>query len=386
MTKRDYYQVLGLAKGASADDIKKAYRKLAMKYHPDQNQDNKDAEAKFKEISEAYEVLKDEQKRAAYDRFGHQAFAQGGMGGSGGSRGGHRGQAGFNGQFQDIFGDFFSEMMGGQAGSSQKRSGEVRGSDLKYNVSISLEEAFAGVDKNISFTSAVKCSPCKGSGSADVSSSGANTCQTCGGRGVTRVQQGFFAVEQTCYSCQGSGQIIKNPCKKCNGAGRYNENRTLLVNIPAGVEEGTRIRLASEGEAGGRGGGSGDLYIFVSILTHPIFKTEGASLHCKLPVSFVMATLGGELEVPTIEGGKIKLKIPAGTQNGDRLKIKDKGMSKYKSSTRGDMYAHIHVEIPKTLTKRQKELLEELDKEFSNTSSGDKGFFEKMKNLWSSEE
>jgi molecular chaperone DnaJ len=377
MTKRDYYQVLGLAKGASADDIKKAYRKLAMKYHPDQNKDNKEAEAKFKEISEAYEILKDDQKRAAYDRFGHQAFAQGGMGG--GSRQG----AGFNNsQFQDIFGDFFSEFMGGQANGG-RRSNEVRGSDLKYNISISLEEAFKGLDKNISFTSAVKCSPCNGMGSAD--NGGANTCQTCAGRGVTRVQQGFFAVEQTCYSCKGSGQIIKNPCKKCQGAGRYNESRTLLVNIPAGVEDGTRIRLTAEGEAGSRGGSNGDLYIFVAITTHSIFKVEGADLHCRLPVSFTMAALGGEVEVPAIEGGVLKLKIPAGTQNGDRLKLKDKGMSKYKSSNRGDMYAHIYAEIPKNLTKRQKELLEELDQEFGKANTNDKSFFEKMKNLWTRE-
>lgn len=381
MTKRDYYEVLGLAKGASADDIKKAYRKLAMKYHPDQNQNNKDAEKHFKEVSEAYEVLKDDQKRAAYDRFGHQAFAQGGMGGGG--RGQPQGGGtGFNAQFQDIFGDFFSEMMGGQGGG-QRRSGEVRGSDLKYNISISLEEAFKGLDKNISFTSAVKCSPCNGTGSGD--NSGVNTCATCGGRGVTRTQQGFFAVENTCHSCQGSGQIIKNPCKKCHGAGRYNESRTLLVNIPAGVEEGTRIRLTGEGEAGARGGASGDLYIFVSVTTHQIFRVEGSHLHCRLPISFTMAILGGEVEIPAIEGGKIKIKIPTGSQNGDRLRVKDKGMSKYKSSLRGDMYAHIHIEVPKQLTKRQRELLEELDKEFGNTDSNDKSFFDKMKNLWTKE-
>lgn len=379
MTKRDYYEVLGLAKGASADDIKKAYRKLAMKYHPDQNQNNKDAEKHFKEVSEAYEVLKDDQKRAAYDRFGHQAFAQGGAGRGGQQQGNG---AGFNAQFQDIFGDFFSEMMGGQGGG-QRRSGEVRGSDLKYNISISLEEAFKGLDKNIAFTSAVKCSPCSGTGSGD--SSGVNTCATCGGRGVTRVQQGFFAVENTCHSCQGSGQIIKNPCKKCHGAGRYNENRTLLVNIPAGVEEGTRIRLAGEGEAGARGGSSGDLYIFVSVLAHQIFRVEGSHLHCRLPIGFTMAILGGEVEVPAIEGGKIKIKIPAGSQNGDRLRIKDKGMSKYKSSVRGDIYAHIHIEVPKHLTKRQRELLEDLDKEFGHGDNSDKSFFDKMKNLWTKE-
>ncbi len=372
MSKRDYYEVLELKKGASADEIKKSYRKLAMKYHPDQNPNNKEAEKKFKELAEAYEILKDDQKRAAYDQLGHQAFEGGRSGGS------HQG--GFN-QQHDIFGDFFNEFMGGGGGRrSAHRSPEVRGSDLKYNISISLEEAFTGIEKNISFSTAIKCSPCAGKGTTD--SNGFSSCHACGGHGVTRVQQGFFAMEQTCNHCSGSGKIIKNPCKKCHGHGRYNEKKSLKVSIPAGIEDSTRIRLSGEGEAGARGGTSGDLYIFVNVVSHPIFKVEGSDLHCKLPIGFTMAALGGDIEVPVIEGGVVKLKIPKGTQNGDRLKIRDKGMSKVRSSNRGDMIAHIFVEVPKTLTTKAQTLLEELDKELSMHNNTETGFFDKMKNLW----
>jgi molecular chaperone DnaJ len=372
MSKRDYYEVLGIQKTASSDEIKKAYRKLAMKYHPDQNPNDKAAEKNFKEAAEAYEVLKDEQKRSAYDRFGHNAFAQGGMGQ------GHSSQAGGHQNMHDIFGDFFNDFMGANRGRA--RTTETRGSDLKYNISVSLEEAFKGADKTISFSTSIKCDPCSGKGSSN--NSGFSSCATCAGRGSVRMQQGFFVVEQTCHACQGVGQIIKNPCTKCQGTGRYANTKSLLVNIPAGIEDGTRIRLTGEGEAGMRGGTTGDLYIFISVASHPIFKVEGAHLHCRLPVNFVMAILGGEIEVPAIEGGKLKLKIPPGTQNGDKLKIREKGMSKVRSSSRGDMYAHIHVEIPKHLTNRQRELLSELDKEFGNTPTNDKSFFDKMKNLW----
>ena len=373
MSKRDYYEVLELKKGASPEEIKKSYRKLAMKYHPDQNPNNKEAEKKFKELSEAYEILKDPQKRAAYDQLGHRAFE--------GGRGGYHQQSGFNGGAHDLFGDFFNEFMGGQRGR-QTRSTEVRGSDLKYNISISLEEAFTGTEKNISFSTAIKCEPCHGKGTND--SSGFSNCSTCHGHGAIRIQQGFFAMEQTCSNCNGSGKIIKNPCKKCHGNGRYNEKKSLKVNIPAGIEDSTRIRLSGEGEAGMRGGGNGDLYIFVNVVSHPIFKVEGSDLHCKLPISFTMAILGGDIEVPVIEGGKVKLKIPQGTQSGDRLKIRDKGMSRVRSSSRGDMIAHIVVEIPKNLTPKAQSLIEELDKEFSiHNNSTEKGFFDKMKNLWS---
>ena len=374
MSKRDYYEVLGVPKTASADEIKKSYRKLAMKYHPDQNPDNKDAEQKFKEAAEAYEVLKDDQKKAAYDRFGHNAFGQGGMGGGGGGY-----QHADHGQnVHDIFGDFFNDFMGGQRNA--KRSTEVRGSDLKYNISISLENAFTGIEKSISFPTFMKCDGCHGSGSAG--SEGYVTCHTCSGRGSTRVQQGFFAIEQTCYSCQGLGKTIKNPCKKCNGHGRAENKKSLIVSIPAGIESGSRIRLAGEGEAGMRGGSSGDLYIFVNIEENAIFKTEGANLHCHVPIPVTMAIIGGEIEIPSIDGAKIKLKVPEGTQNGTKLRVREKGMSKVRTSARGDLYAHIHVEIPKTLTAKQKELVTELDKEFGAANTSDKSFFDKMKNLW----
>ncbi|MES2215316.1 MAG: molecular chaperone DnaJ [Pseudomonadota bacterium] len=377
MSKRDYYEVLGIAKGASAEDIKKAYRKLAMKYHPDQNPNDKSAEKNFKEAAEAYEILKDEQKRSAYDRFGHNAFAQGGMGQQY-QRSAHQGHQ----SAHDIFGDFFNDFMG--AGRGGQRSPETKGSDLKYNISVTLEEAFHGLDKKISFSTAIKCEPCSGKGSSD--NEGFTNCATCAGRGNVRMQQGFFVVEQACYTCQGLGKIIKNPCKKCQGTGRHENTKSLLVNIPSGIEDGTRIRLTGEGEAGMRGGNAGDLYIFVSVSSHPIFRVEGADLHCRLPVGFIMAVLGGEIEIPAIEGGKINLKIPAGTQNGNKLKVKGKGMSKVRSTHRGDLYAHVYVELPQNITSRQRELLVELDQEFGNTSTSDKSFFDKMKNLWKREE
>jgi len=375
MSSKDYYQILGVTKSSNAAEIKKAYHKLAMQHHPDRNANDPQAEKKFKEISAAYEVLKDEQKKAAYDRYGHDTFQN--MASSGG--GGRPNNGGFQGDINDIFGDFFGDFMGG--GRRQRSSTKVKGSDLKYNVTISLEEAFKGTEKNISFTSEVKCGTCNGSGSEGVSKM--SNCDSCGGHGVIRKQQGFFTVEQTCGKCQGAGQIIKNPCKKCHGNGRYQQHRNLLVNIPAGVEDGTRIRLTGEGEAGMREGNSGDLYIFIAIKPHDLYKVEGINLHCRLPISFAKAALGGEVEVPDIEGGRVKLKIPAGTQNGDQLKLKAKGMSKVRSSIRGDMLAHIHIETPKNLTKKQKELLEVLDKELGGDKEDEAGFFDKMKSLWS---
>ncbi|MCC8417698.1 MAG: molecular chaperone DnaJ [Rickettsia endosymbiont of Bryobia graminum] len=375
MSTKDYYQILGVSKSATPAELKKAYHKLAMQYHPDRNSHDKEAEKKFKEISAAYDILKDEQKRAAYDRFGHDAFHA-----SGGASAGRHSNSGFSQDINDIFGDFFSDFMGG-SGRRQKPSASSRGSDLKYNVTITLNEAFKGIDKNINFTSDIKCTTCSGSGSEN--NSGMSTCTGCSGQGVTRIQQGFFTIEQTCSKCQGLGQIIKNPCKKCHGQGKLSQSRSLLVNIPAGIEEGTRIRLTGEGEAGLRGGSNGDLYIFVNIKPHDLFKVDGINLHCKLPISFTIAALGGEVEVPDIEGGKVKLKIPAGTQNGDQLRLKNKGMSKVRSTIRGDMLTHMHIEVPKHINKRQKELLEELEKELAKNKDDDSNIFNKMKSLWS---
>lgn len=378
MSTKDYYQVLGVNKTANQAEIKKAYHKLAMQYHPDRNSQDQQAEKKFKEISSAYDILKDEQKRAAYDRFGHEDFHNSGSASSAGrqaSRGG-------NHDLNDIFGEFFNDFMGGGT-RRQHQPTAVRGSDLKYDITVTLSEAFRGIDKNISFTSEVKCSPCNGSGSEN-NNTGMTKCDICKGQGIDIKQQGLFILKQTCAKCQGAGQIIKNPCKKCHGQGRHSQHRNLLVNIPAGIEEGTRIRLTGEGDAGMRGGSNGDLYIFVTIKPHDLYKVDGINLHCRLPISFIKAILGGEVEIPDIEGGKVKLEIPAGTQNGEQLRLKGKGMSKVRSTIRGDMFAHIHIEIPKNLTKKQKELLEMLDTELSSDKDeDDASFFNKMKNLWS---
>lgn len=380
MSKKDYYEVLEVQKSADAAEIKKAYLKLAKKYHPDQNANNPDAEKKFKEISEAYDTLKDEQKRAAYDRFGHAAFAHGNSASSG--FGGGR-TAGFNTHdINDIFGDFFGDFMGGSTRRT-RTSTSIKGSDLKYELTISLEEAFRGTDKNINFRTEVKCSPCNGKGSQDASATA--NCSQCGGAGVVRMQQGFFAIEQTCSKCGGAGQVIKNPCTTCHGNGRISKQKSLIIKVPSGIEDNTRIRITSEGEAGIRGGANGDLYVFVSIKPHDIYKVENSNLHFKLPISFTKAVLGGEIEVPTIDGLKVKLTIPAGSETGDQLRIKGQGMSKVRSSLRGDLYAHIYIQIPKHLTKKQKDLLEELDKELGhiNQNYSESGFFSKMKNLWS---
>jgi molecular chaperone DnaJ len=375
MTK-DYYETLEISRSASSAEIKKAYLKLAKKYHPDVNS-GPDAEKKFKEISQAYDVLKDEQKKAAYDRMGHSAFEQNGSGGGG--FGGFRGGSGPD--INDIFGDFFSDFMGGGRNSAP-RTTKVRGSDLKYNLEISLEEAFKGLDKKINFTAESTCTDCSGQGSKTPNS--LSSCSQCNGRGSVRIQQGFFALEQTCNKCNGQGSIIKDPCKTCHGQGRKAKTKDLLINIPAGVENGVRIRIAGEGEAGLRGGQSGDLYVFINIKAHNIYKVENANLHFKLPITFTKAALGGEIEIPLIDGGKVTLTVPAGTETGDKLRLKGKGMSKVRSSERGDLYAHAHVEIPKKLTAKQKALLEELDAEFTSSNDyKDDGFFSKIKNIWS---
>lgn len=372
---KDYYSILGVSKSASANELKQAYHKVAKECHPDRNPGDKKAEARFKEANEAYEVLKDDQKKAAYDRYGHDAFK------NSQSTGGGSSGAGFNADVNDIFSSFFSDFMGGGNSGSRRPSSQQRGSDLKSNITISLEEAFKGIERSINFKAAVKCLPCRGSGSDNASS--IMNCDQCNGRGVVRIQQGFFAVEQTCSKCQGLGQIIKNPCKKCHGAGRSIQDRSLAINIPAGIGDNTRIKLNGEGEAGLRGGSNGDLLIFVIVKNHPIYKVDGVNIHCRLPISFTTAALGGEISVPVIEGEKVKLKIPAGTQGGDQLKLKNKGMSRVRSDARGDMLAHIHVEVPKSLNKKQEQLLRDFAKESGDDNKDESGFFDKMKNLWS---
>ena len=376
---QDYYSILGVAKGASDDELKKAYRKLAMQYHPDRNQDNPEAERKFKEINEAYDVLKDEQKRAAYDRYGHAAFQQGGMGNSAGG-----GAAGFDfsSNFADIFDDLFGNFTGRQArGGAAGGTSAARGADLRYNLDISLDEAFKGKQHTIKLTTSVSCESCDGAGAAKGTQP--ETCPTCSGHGKIRAQQGFFTIERSCHTCQGTGRIIKTPCKSCAGTGKARKERSLSVNIPAGVEEGTRIRLANEGEAGFRGGPSGDLYIFISVKAHPLFKREGANIFCKVPLKFSTAALGGAIEVPTIEGGRVKVNVPAGTQAGHQFRLRGKGMSILRSQQRGDMYIEVAVETPVKLNKKQRELLEEFDRTAPKDSSPEsESFFSKVKEFW----
>ncbi len=379
MSKRDYYEILGVPKGTGKDELKKAYRKLAMKYHPDRNPDDKEAEHKFKEASEAYQILSDDQKRAAYDQFGHNAFQQGGPGGGNPFGGGGFGGFDFSSSgFSDIFEDIFGGGFGGPRG---KRGGHrARGADLRYNMNISLEEAFEGIDKEIKFSSAVNCKSCNGSGSEDGQ---IDQCNTCHGSGVVRAQQGFFAIERTCHDCKGEGTKIKNPCKKCHGSGKVQSERTLSVKIPMGVEDGTRIRLAGEGEPGLKGGPSGDLYIFLHVKHNEIFERENNDLHCQIPITMVTAALGGEIEVPTIDGSKVKLKIPPGTQPNDKFRLKQKGMRYLKSTNRGNLYVHVMVEIPVKLSKEQQNLLESFAKEDNDTCSPKTtSFFKKVKDLF----
>jgi molecular chaperone DnaJ len=377
MAKRDYYELLGVSKTATKVEIKKGYRKKAMELHPDRNTDNPNAEAAFKEVNEAYEILKDDDKKAAYDRYGHAAF-EGGMGG-----GAHPGFNQGNGDFASAFSDVFDDLFGSFGGAGGRRGGSqraTRGSDLRYNLSISLEEAFTGKQQTISVTSSVSCDSCEGTGS-DNGTEPAN-CPTCSGMGKVRAQQGFFTVERTCPTCSGRGQIITNPCSDCSGSGRKQRERSLNVNIPAGVETGTRIRLAGEGEAGLRSGPSGDLYIFIEVKDHPIFEREGPNLFCRIPVSMATAALGGEIEVPTIDGGKSRVKIPAGSQSGKQMRLKGKGMPALRSSVAGDLFLEMAVETPVNLTSKQKELLREFEKLSEDNSPESENFFGKVKHFW----
>ena len=360
----DYYKLLGVERGASGDEIKKAFRKLAMKYHPDKNPGNAEAEKKFKEINGAYEDLSNDQKRAAYDRYGESAFSQGGGHPGGGQGFGGGGPAGFGG-FSDIFGDIFEEYMGGGAGRGSSRN--VKGSDLRYNLGISLEEAFKGSKNTIKFKAPASCVACDSTGSKSKGST--NACPTCRGSGRIRTQQGFFAMERTCHDCQGTGVKIADPCNECAGEGRVIKEKTLSVNIPAGVDNGSRIRLASEGEVGVRGAPSGDLYIFISIAEHDLFKRQGNDLYINMPIKMTIAALGGSIEVPVIEGGKALVTIPAGTQSDSKFRLKGKGMAVMQSARRGDMYIIVNVETPVHLTSRQKELIEEFTKLETDKSS-----------------
>ena len=370
MAKQDFYELLGVTREASAEDIKKAFRKLAMQYHPDRNPGDKQAEQRFKAINEAYDVLKDEQRRAAYDRFGHAAFENGGRGGAG--------DFGFGGGgFADIFEEMFGSMMGGRGG----QGGANRGNDLRYNLEITLEEAFRGRETQVRVPTLVGCEACHGSG-AEAGSRPSN-CPTCRGNGRVRTQQGFFTMERTCPSCHGAGKVIDNPCRACGGQGRVRKEKTLNVTIPPGVEDGTRIRLAGEGEAGVRGGGNGDLSIFLGVRAHPLFQRDGANIHCRVPISMPVAALGGAIEVPTIDGGRGKVAIPAGTQSGHQFRLRGKGMSVLRSTARGDMFVQVSVETPVHLTKRQQELLREFEKEGGvRTSPESEGFFAKVKEFF----
>ena len=379
MAKRDYYETLGVSKGASAEELKKAYRQKAKELHPDRNSDNPQAEAQFKEVKEAYDVLKDADKKAAYDRYGHAAF-EGGMGGGGGGPRGGFAQGDFASAFSDVFEDLFGDFMGGRGGGGGGRSRAQRGSDLRYNLRVSLEEAFAGVQKTISVPTSVSCDTCHGTGAEG----GAEpvTCPTCSGMGKVRAQQGFFTVERTCPTCGGAGQIVKNPCKSCGGAGRVERERSLSVNIPAGVETGTRIRLAGEGEAGLRGGPTGDLYIFIEVKDHPIFQRDGVTLFCRVPISFTTAALGGEVEVPTIDGGRSRVRVPAGSQTGKQMRLRSKGMPALRGGGVGDMLIEMAVETPVNLSARQKELLREFEALSEENHPEGQSFFTKVKGFW----
>src|ERR1700719_990958 len=371
MAKQDYYEVLGVSKSASPEELKRAYRKLAMKHHPDRNPSDKSAEQKFKEINEAYDVLKDDQKRAAYDRFGHAAFEQGGGRGPG--------DFGFSGGFADIFDEMFGEFLGG---GRRGQGGPSRGSDLRYNLEISLEESFRGKQTTVRVQTLVACDHCKGTGAE--AGSRPVTCPTCHGRGRVRAQQGFFTIERTCPACQGAGRVIDNPCKACAGQGRTHREKTLSVNIPPGVEDGTRIRLAGEGEVGIRGASAGDLYIFIAVAPHRIFQRDGANIFCRVPIPFTTTALGGAMEVPTVEGSRTRITVPPGTQSRHRCRLKGRGMTVLRSPLRGDMFVNAVVETPVNLTKRQQDLLREFEKEGDNgkTNPESAGFFARVKEFF----
>jgi molecular chaperone DnaJ len=370
MSKRDYYEILGVSRSCTEIELKAAFRKLAMKHHPDRNPGDKECEHRFKEINEAYDVLKDGDKRAAYDRFGHAAFEHG-VGGPG-----HGFGADFGSAFADIFEGIF-----GMAGGRGRGSGRERGSDLRYNMEISLDEAFTGKTAQIRIPTSVTCEACSGSGAR--AGTKPKPCATCGGAGKIRHAQGFFTLERTCPTCHGRGQVIDDPCKVCGGGGRVTRERTLSVNIPTGVEDGTRIRLAGEGEAGLRGGPPGDLYIFLEVAPHEFFQRDGADLHCRVPISMPSAALGGEFEVPAIDGSKVRVKVPAGTQTGRRFRLTGKGMPVLRTKQTGDMYVQVAVETPQNLTKRQRELLAEFEKLSSKeTQPESAGFFSRVKEFF----
>ena len=371
MAKRDYYEVLGVARAAKDTELKAAYRKLAMQHHPDRNPGDKDCEHRFKELNEAYDVLKDGDKRAAYDRFGHAAFEQG-MG---------AGAAGFGADFASTFADIFDDFFGMSGARRGTRGGRERGADLRYNMEITLEDAFQGKAAQINIPIPMTCEACSGTGAK--SGTKPKICASCGGAGKVRHAQGFFTLERTCVACQGRGQVIEQPCPTCSGSGRVTRSRTLAVNIPPGVEDGTRIRLAGEGEAGVRGGPSGDLYIFLSLAAHAFFQRDGADLHCRVPVSMVTAALGGEFELPTIDGSNSRVKIPPGTQSGRRFRLSAKGMPVLRSKQSGDMYVQVMVETPQNLTKRQRELLVEFEQLSSHETHPEAtGFFGKVKEFF----
>jgi len=377
MVKVDYYEILCVSRDASPDDLKKAYRKLAMQHHPDKNHGNKEAEHKFKEISEAYEVLRDEQKRAAYDRYGHAAFEQGGMGGGGGFGG-----FDFAGGFGDIFEEMFGEILGGGARRGGGQQTGQRGADLRYDLDITLEDAFKGIEKTIKVSTLVLCEECAGKGTAP--GTAPTSCEMCGGHGRVRVQQGFFTIERACPTCQGAGQVIKDPCKNCHGVGRVRKERTLAVTIPAGVESGTRIRLSGEGEAGLRGARAGDLYVILSVDGHPLFKRDGANLYCRVPIPMTMAALGGKVSVPVIDGTTTEVDVKAGTQSGHQQRIRSKGMSVLRSHSRGDLYVELFVETPVHMNKRQKELMEEfaIESATAKTHPESESFIDKVKDMF----
>ncbi len=373
MAKTDYYELLGVSRTASDAELKSAFRKLAMKHHPDKNPGDTAAEAKFKELNEAYQVLSDQQKRAAYDRFGHAAFENGGGGGPGFGND-------FASSMADIFEDLFGDLSG-RRGGGRRADGRERGSDLRYNLEITLEEAYKGKTATLKVPTSITCDACSGSGAKPGSKP--KTCSTCGGQGRVRASQGFFSIERTCPSCGGRGETIDDPCRSCGGAGRVTRERTLSVNVPAGVEDGTRIRLAGEGEAGLRGGPSGDLYIFLSIKPHPFLQRDGADLFCRVPVSMVTASLGGDLTVPVLDGQEVAVKVPEGTQTGKQIRIRGRGMPVLRAREQGDLYIQIVVETPQKLSPRQKELLREFENESSkDTQPESASFFTRVRDFF----